>query len=106
MSDSRNRAEPRGTHPGPRQKVHIRIAYQGKGPPGPILRERCDRVEETLAQEAGGTLGESRYGDGTVDIYVSTREAQRTIPAAWKIINHLGLSARTTIKIADGKAES
>ena len=95
-----------GTRPGPRQKVHIRIAYQGKGPPGPILRERCDRVEESLVQEAGGTIGESRCGDGTVDIYVSTREAQRTIPVAWKIISHLGLGARTTIKIADSKAES
>ena len=90
----------------PRQKVHIQVIYLGNGPPGPILSEKCDRVEETLVEVNAGTIGnESRSGGGAVDIYVNTREPQNAITEAWKIVNHLGLSSRTTIKIATGKAE-
>lgn len=87
---------------GPRRKVHIQIAYMGKGPPGPLLREKCARVEETLAEKDAGTIGDdSTSGDGLVHIFVNTREPQKAITEAWKIVNHLGLSARATIKIAE-----
>jgi hypothetical protein len=91
---------------GPRQKLRIRVAYTGKGPPGEQLRERCSRLEDMLVEEGAGVLGPGAVGDGAVDIYITTRDVERTKAAAWKIVNDLGLSSRTTIKIADGKVES
>jgi hypothetical protein len=70
--------------PGPRQKVHIRIAYKGSGPPGPNLFARCKRLEERLVEENAGTIsGDGTSGDGTVNPVLFTarqgRHARRPI---------------------------
>jgi hypothetical protein len=98
------------TQRGPRRKVHIQIKYMNKGkaegPPSPELRAKCERVEETLVEKDAGTIGrDSMSGGGSVDIYVLTEKPEKAMAEAWKIINHLGLGQRTTIKIAGAKAE-
>jgi hypothetical protein len=36
---------------------------------------------------------------------VVTRNTPSTVTKAWRIINGLGLTSRTTVKVADSKAE-
>jgi len=60
-----------GAGNGRRQKVHIRIAYQGRGQPGPQLAERCEALVKGLALETDvGASHDRRAGNGAVDIYV------------------------------------
>jgi hypothetical protein len=42
---------------------------------------------------------------GFMDIYMTTTAAQETVEAAWKLANDLGLSANTTVKIAQREME-
>ncbi len=91
-------------HNGPRQKVHIRIRYEGRGRPGPQLMGRCDALADRLVQAEVGKIQDRAAGDGAVDIYVVTRSADRTVEKAWEIINDLGIAARATIQIDSGKA--
>jgi len=105
MAGKASTADVPGTGNGQRQRVHIRIAYQGRGEPGPLLAERCETLVHDLALETDvGKPHEHKAGGGSVDIRVLTRSANHTIRTAWKIVNALGLAARATIQIDDGKA--
>jgi hypothetical protein len=84
-----------------RQKVHIQIAYRGKGEPGKQLKERCDTLVEMLVDSDAGVIAERKAGNGAVDVYVVTGFADHTVEMARKTANELGISARTTIKILD-----
>ena len=96
---------PASGKPGPRLKLHIRIAYMGEGPPGPQMRERCERIEATLVEENAGTIAPGAMGNGAVDIYVMTRHVDKTRAVAWTVINDLGLAGRSTVCVVDGKVE-
>jgi hypothetical protein len=87
------------TQPRQRQKVHIRIEYTGKGPPGPVLTERCETLVRMLVEGDAGIIDERKAGDGAVDIYVVTRFAEHTIELARRAAHELGLADRATIKI-------
>jgi len=105
MAGKASTADMPGTGNGLRQRVHIRIAYQGRGKPGPQLAERCEALVHELALETDiGKPHEHKAGDGSVDIYVITRSAEHTIKTAWRIVNALGLAARATIQIDNEKA--
>src|SRR5262245_37912928 len=98
---SRASAAPVATPPvGPRQSVHIRVTYTGKGPPGPNLRSRCETLGHKLVEAEAGQIQRSTSGEGSVDIYVMTRNTPSTVTKAWEILNGLGLSSRSTVKVA------
>ncbi len=97
-------AAPPSSARGARQKVLIRIGYQGKGPPGPQLAERCDVLAKMLVEADAGTIHEHKAGGGAVDIQVVTRFADHTIETGWKIVKELGLTDRATINVEPGKA--
>jgi len=86
-----------------RKNVHIQITYQGKGEPGNQLKARCNTLVEMLGKTDAGVIADRKSGDGSVDIYVVTGFADHTMETAWKTVNELGISARTTIKIVDDK---
>jgi hypothetical protein len=88
-----------------RQRVHIRITYAGKGPPGPQLAERCNTFVSMLVEADAGVIERRPAGDGTVDIVVVTRFADHTIEQARKILAELGIADRATVKLADTKVE-
>jgi hypothetical protein len=95
---------PPNTQPRQRQKVHIRIEYSAKGPPGPVLGERCETLVRMLVQGDAGVVDGRKAGDGAVDIYVITRFPAHTIELARKSTSELGLADRTTIGIVKEKA--
>lgn len=88
-----------------RQRVHIQVKYTGKGQPGEQLRERCDTLEKMLAEQDAGTVAGRDAGEGAVNIYVATRFPDHTKEKARQIVNELGIAARTTMKLVDGKSD-
>lgn len=83
---------------GERGNVHIRIAYSGNGQPGPILVQRCLDLVKALHGDNAGTVVRNAPGGGVVEIVVVTADADRTTQIAWKHVNQLGLSSRTTVR--------
>jgi hypothetical protein len=86
--------------------VHIRVAYAGKGAPAPAVRGKVQQLEIGLLQHDAGEIERSTAAGGSMDIYVSTTAAQKTVETAWKLANHLGLSVNTTVKIERRGMES
>jgi hypothetical protein len=91
--------------PGPRQRVHIRVAYAGKGPPPEPVRGKFRQLHILLERNDAGKIEASAVAGGFMDIYMTTTAAQETVEAAWKLANDLGLSANTTVKIAQREME-
>ena len=104
MSARASTEEPPSTQPRQRQKVHIRVEYTSKGPPGPLLTERCEMLVRMLVEGDAGVIDGRKAGDGAVDIFVITRFPDHTIELARRSAKELGLANRTTIRIAQEKA--
>jgi len=96
--------DPPSTQTRQRQKVRIRIEYNGKGPPGPVLAGRCETLVRMLVEGDAGVIDRRTAGDGAVNIYVITRFPDHTIELAQRSTSELGLADRTTIGIVKEKA--
>ena len=81
---------------GPRRDVRIRIAYAGRTP-GPLLASKREELERRLCADNAGTAVRNVAGDGAVNLTIVTADADRTREIAWKHVNDLGLTSRTTI---------
>jgi hypothetical protein len=91
--------------PGPRQRVHIRVAYAGKGAPPEPVRGKFKQLHNLLERNEAGKIEASTVAGGFMDIYMTTTAAQETVEAAWELANCLGLSANTTIRISQRETE-
>ena len=76
-----------------------RVAYAGPGAPAPAVRGKFGQLEIGLLQHDAGEIEQSTTAGGSMDIYVSTTAAQKTVETAWMLANNLGLSVNTTVKI-------
>jgi hypothetical protein len=87
------------------QRVQIVVHYEGKGQPGPLLKERCDTLVAMLVEADAGVIDKRTAGEGLVTIQVITRFADHTTEQATKAVRELGLSDRATIGVVPDKAD-
>jgi len=95
-----DRSDHASTANGPRRNVRIRIEYAGRAP-GPVLSQKWLDLERRLHVDKAGAILRREAQDGAIDLVLVTADADRTREIAWKHVNDLGLSGRTTVRAED-----
>jgi hypothetical protein len=81
----------------PRHWVFIRIAYTGKGPPGPQLLSKRTSLEVGLEADGVGTVSSGEACHGYADTHVRTTDPEHTKTRAVHHLNRLHLAARARL---------
>jgi hypothetical protein len=77
----------RGSH----KTIHIRYAYEGSGLPGVEQLRRRQALETKLGEKGAGVIEDAGAGGGIMDVYVSTRDVEKSRPIVDSVLAELGV---------------
>jgi hypothetical protein len=76
---------------GSRKTIHIRYAYEGSGLPGVEQLRRRQALETKLGEKGAGVIEDAGAGGGIMDVYVSTRDVEKSRPIVDSVLAELGV---------------